>query len=231
MSASRPLVLNGGRSGELPAGRALKVGLATIDATGLTAERTHALPNASGTVALTSHTHVLSDIIGLQPIPTGSVIPFAGATAPVGWLLCFGQNVSRVTYASLFAVIGTQYGSGDGATTFGIPDLRGRAPFGKDDMGGSAANRITLGVSLIQGNTLGAAGGSEHAQSHTHQSNNGLGFVMRGTTLYQTAKTANGSDLTKGLGDSTNGAATAYAGAGSSENMPPTLILNFIIRT
>lgn len=74
---------------------------------------------------------------------TGTVLPFAGSTAPDGWLLCYGQAVSRTTYAVLFAVIGTTYGIGDGSTTFNVPDLRGRVAAGKDDMGGSAAGVIT----------------------------------------------------------------------------------------
>ena len=59
------------------------------------------------------------------PTPSGSVIAFAGLTAPTGWILCQGQAVSRTTYADLFAVVGTTYGVGDNATTFNLPDLRG----------------------------------------------------------------------------------------------------------
>lgn len=91
--------------------------------------------------------------------PTGSVIDFAGSSNPTGWLLCFGQAVSRTTYSDLFALISTTYGVGDGSTTFNLPDLRGRTIAGKDDMGGSAASRITAGGSGITGTTLGAAGG------------------------------------------------------------------------
>lgn len=56
--------------------------------------------------------------------PIGAIMPYGGATAPSGWLLCQGQPVSRITYAELFAVIGTAFGTGDGSTTFNIPDLR-----------------------------------------------------------------------------------------------------------
>lgn len=59
-----------------------------------------------------------------NPIPTGSVIHFAGETPPEGFLLCNGQEVSRVTYARLFNVIKEKYGAGDGVTTFNIPDYR-----------------------------------------------------------------------------------------------------------
>ncbi len=65
-------------------------------------------------------------------MPVGCVIPFAGAAAPTGWLLCQGQAISRTTYAQLFSVIGTTYGSGDGKTTFNLPDMRGRVAVGSD---------------------------------------------------------------------------------------------------
>lgn len=59
-----------------------------------------------------------------NPIPTGSVIPFTGETPPEGFLLCNGQEVSRITYARLFNVIKEKYGVGDGTTTFNVPDYR-----------------------------------------------------------------------------------------------------------
>lgn len=59
-----------------------------------------------------------------NPIPTGAVFPFAGITAPEGFLLCNGQEVSRITYSKLYAVLGDIYGRGDGTTTFNLPDYR-----------------------------------------------------------------------------------------------------------
>ena len=63
-------------------------------------------------------------------VPPGAVIPYAGSSAPDGWLLCDGRTVSRTTYAALFAVIGVTYGSGDGNTTFALPNLQGRVAAG-----------------------------------------------------------------------------------------------------
>lgn len=67
--------------------------------------------------------------------PTGVLQDFAGTSAPDGWLLCDGSEVSRTEYAALFAVIGTTYGVGDGSTTFNLPDERGQFRRGLDDMG------------------------------------------------------------------------------------------------
>ena len=96
-------------------------------------------------------------------VPVGVVSAFAGVNAPAGWLMCAGQAVSRTDYAALFNALSTTYGSGDGSTTFNLPDLRGRVPAGVDNMGGSAASRLTSTV-LTASNTLGATGG---AQTHT----------------------------------------------------------------
>lgn len=62
--------------------------------------------------------------------PVGAIIPYGGVTVPDGFLLCQGQAVSRTIYAELFAVIGTAFGTGDGTTTFNVPDLRETVPVG-----------------------------------------------------------------------------------------------------
>lgn len=105
----------------------------------------------------------------------GNISLWGSDTAPTGTLFCNGQAVSRTTYADLFTAIGTTYGTGDNSTTFNVPDFRGRAPFGSDDMGTSAASRVTTAGSGVDGATLGASGGAETVTltsstipSHTH---------------------------------------------------------------
>lgn len=147
--------------------------------------------------------------------PAGVVLPFAGSTAPTGWLLCFGQAVSRTTYAALFTALGTAYGVGDGSTTFALPDLRGRIPGGKDNMGGSAASRLTTAGSGVDGVTLGASGGAQthtltNAQLPTSAIGTGGTTIARGSTV---------SDLqTIGSGQAHN-------------NTQPTIVLNYIVKT
>jgi hypothetical protein len=68
-------------------------------------------------------------------IPPGVMMDYAGAAAPRGWLFCYGQALSRATYARLFAAIGTQYGAPSG-TTFSLPDCRGRVMVTLDNLGG-----------------------------------------------------------------------------------------------
>lgn len=91
-------------------------------------------------------------------VPVGAILPYGGSSAPTDYLLCDGSAVSRTTYADLFGIIGTTFGPGNGSTTFNVPDLRGRYPFGVSTSG--------------TGNTLGATFGTiDHVHtgpSHTH---------------------------------------------------------------
>lgn len=99
---------------------------------------------------------------GVQGVtPVGSVLDYAGSSAPTLWYLCFGQAVSRVTYSVLFAVIGTVYGSGDGVTTFNLPDFRGTISVGSDKMGGSAAGRLTTPFFGSDPTIIGDRGGGQ----------------------------------------------------------------------
>jgi microcystin-dependent protein len=108
-------------------------------------------------------------------IPAGVVMPYAGATAPAGWVFAYGQEVSQTsaTYKALYAAISTTYcvaGHGAGACSggnFRIPDMRGRSASGKDDMGGSAASRITT-AKTINGTVLGNMGGDQNIAGHYH---------------------------------------------------------------
>lgn len=105
----------------------------------------------------------LHNTINPYSIPLGGMIDFAGTTAPnSSFVLPFGQAISRTTYATFFAMVSTTYGTGDGSTTFNVPDLRGRVAAGKDDMGGSAASRLSS-TSITSGGptTLGGTGGAD----------------------------------------------------------------------
>jgi microcystin-dependent protein len=103
-------------------------------------------------------------------MPVGTVVDFAGATAPGGWLLCFGQVLAQVSYPELFLAIGATYNTGgEGTGNFRLPDCRGRITAGQDNMGGSAANRVTNAGSGIVGTTLGATGGAQNQTATTDQ--------------------------------------------------------------
>lgn len=189
--------------------------------------------------------------------PIGGMIPYAGATAPTGWLLCYGQAVSRTAYAALFATIGTAYGTGDGTTTFNIPDKRGRTSIGADNMGGSAANRVTNAVSGVTATVVGSAGGDQHAQQdtltavstattgvsdpgHTHPLSGdgvligivGAGFLWgSGGSGYSFGDAVTQSGYTSITVSTTVTTTVTSALTGASQNMPPVEVDNWIIFT
>jgi microcystin-dependent protein len=148
-----------------------------------------------------------------QLLPIGTIVDFAGSSAPNGWLLCFGQAISRDTYDELFAIIGVVYGSGNGVDTYNLPDFRGRVAAGKDDMGGTPASRITSACG-ITGTILGATGGHQLLQSHTHS------YTSLG----------GGSGIASGGGVATTVSSVVATGGGNAQNVQPTVIVNKIIR-
>lgn len=168
--------------------------------------------------------------------PTGSLTLFAGATAPLGYLVCDGSAVSRALYADLFTAIGTTWGAGDGSTTFNLPDLRGRAPIGA----GAGAG--------LTPRALGASGGAETvtltsaempSHTHTHNANGGTGSLAdpaTGLAYSNSQNTASaGLDVTVGEPNLyTNPIALSInstGGGGAHANMQPFAVVNFIIKT
>lgn len=169
-------------------------------------------------------------------LSSGMVMPFAGATAPTGWLLCYGQAVSRTTYADLYAICGTTYGAGDGSTTFNVPDLRGRVAAGQDDMGGSSANRLTNQTGGLNGDGLGNTGGSEthtlttaQMPAHTHDAGTYNFALQTGTQASNTLP--DGASGSSASTFSISGNSGSTGGGGAHNNVQPTIILNYIIKT
>lgn len=179
-------------------------------------------------------------------VPSGAVSPYAGTAEPTGWLFCYGQAISRTTYAALFAAIGTTYGVGDGSTTFNLPDLRGRVVAGQDDMGGTSANRLTNQTGGLNGDTLGATGGSEthtltEAQLAAHYhftmwegvSNDQVTTPAASRYAATQYNPGGENDAFHGFtSTAANVARTSSTGSGAAHNnVQPTIILNYIIKT
>jgi len=151
-------------------------------------------------------------------LPAGILTPFAGSTAPDGWLLCDGSDVSRTTYSNLFAMIGTSYGSGDGSTTFTLPDLRGRMAMGLDNMGGQSANRVT-------NENADELGGADGEDSHTLTVDE---MPIRNDYISHEPGTFSGAT------GGTPMVRTVTAGTVGSDqphnNMPPYMAINYIMK-
>ncbi len=165
-------------------------------------------------------------------MPTGGIAPFAGTAAPSGWLLCNGQAVSRVTFAALFAVIGTSYGVGDNSTTFNVPNvgdrlLMGAGTFGLGATGGNATISFNTGGTTLTVNQI---------PSHVH-----------GERIGATASVRAGASGASVAGDvpsvststTTNQNTTDAQGGGQPHDhpvanlniLPPYLVTNWIIKT
>jgi microcystin-dependent protein len=190
-------------------------------------------------------------------VPSGSVVDYAGATAPTGWLLCDGTSYLRATYPNLFASIGTTFGSVDG-THFNVPDLRSRFVLGAGQ-GSGLTNRVlaatsgeethlltaaelashTHTASSTQGNHTHTATDSGHAHGHDYVNQSlasgGLGIptpaqANTGTSLSTRTGTAVITVSTVSAGAITT-TVNATAAGGAHNTMPPFMALNKIIKT
>lgn len=147
-------------------------------------------------------------------LPPGVTVPYGGATAPTGWLLCDGSQVSRTTYAALFAIISTTYGVGDGSTTFNVPDTMGRTVIG-----------VGVGSGLTPRSRNDKSGFELHQlllaeiPGHNHGGATGLAqtFIsVNGTTVTGTANTA--ADTYSGTTSSVSPAMPPAGTAGTANN-------------
>jgi microcystin-dependent protein len=191
-------------------------------------------------------------------LPIGVVMPFAGMVVPTGWLLCFGQEVSRTTYSALFAAIGTTWGTGDGSTTFNLPDICGRFVAGPDNMGGTAKNRLTGAQNGgLNANAPGKVGGEQghvttlaETMPHTHyfasvtgtenqNHNHGYNYYISGAPAGAIGQGPNYSNV---IQSGTTGAenqahnhnfsgTTDNGGGGGAahNNVPPAIAMNYVI--
>lgn len=153
-------------------------------------------------------------------MPVGVVLPYVSSSAPKGWLNCEGQELYRGDYPSLFEVIGTTYGAGDGSTTFRIPNLSGRVVVGQG-----------LGSGLTT-RSMGATGGAEthtlttgEIPSHSHTVANTV-QISGFNTLTESDNSSNELDLV----NSQTTTSSSAGGGGSHNNMQPFAVLNYIIK-
>ena len=185
-----------------------------------------------------------------NPIPAGAMMAWASNTIPANWLLCDGAAVSRSTYASLFAIIGTQYGSGDGSTTFNLPNIKGKTIVGRDSADSNfdilntptsyvGAKTHTLTEAQIPSHTHTYSGTTSTTGSHNHingwASITGYNYVGSGgnsTWPFGGGSNAAQRDL-QAAGDHahTFSGTTAATGSGQAHNnLQPYIVLNYIIK-
>ena len=175
-------------------------------------------------------------------IPLGAMLPYTGSTAPnTAFVLPFGQAISRTTYATYFSLVSTTFGTGDGSTTFNVIDMRGRLPIGQDNMGGSAASRVTTAGSSIDGMTIGANGGGQNVSilqgnlpnvtldgSVTYAANSsGIAYQPGGAGATVVSAMASGGNTSA----TTTSVSISLGGSGTVVNkMPPGIVVPYILR-
>jgi microcystin-dependent protein len=165
----------------------------------------------------------------LAGLPSGTIQMWAGNynAIPSGWLGCYGQAVSRTTYASLFAALGTKFGAGDGSTTFNLPDLRAKFPRGAPNItnpgGTGGADSVTLSVNELPSHTHTV---NDPGHAHLFRVAGGSGSDNRVTLSTGTFQNVSGQ-----VQSNTTGITIANTGSGQAhENRPAFLELVYIIK-
>lgn len=187
----------------------------TINSTDATSTVPIVLP-AAPTTTLQAATKGYVDAAG----PAGLIAPFGGTSAPTGWLACDGSAVSRTTYATLFAAISTTWGSGDGSTTFNVPDLRGAFLRGS-------------GTSSLDPSSPRAVGSfqAEAYLSHTH-TDSGHTHTIAIQNLTESGSGGAGVNKLQNGGSTTTNSGTANIQAsGGAETRPDNYAVLYIIKT
>jgi microcystin-dependent protein len=164
-------------------------------------------------------------------LPAATVHAFAGTSAPEGWAMCDGSEVSRTDYAALFAAIGTTYGVGDGSTTFNLPDMRGEFLRGLDNMGTAAGARgkdvdgtaRTVGQTQANATAVNGLATNTTGSSHSHTVTKGNSAAFNGPYIYRATGTTN-TQTTNGAGTHTHGL------TGDTETRPANMAINYIIK-
>ena len=179
-----------------------------------------------------------SNIQGLVGVTTGSVIPWSSGSIPSGFLECNGSNISRSTYADLFAVVGTTYGAGDGSSTFGLPNLQDNVVVGKSPgkaVGSTGGANTVANVGNIAGNAGNTTISSPLLPSHAHpgsgQKSNYSQYGPSGGLSQPAYPMGNSStNSTGGGGAHSHGLSANFTGSSSSV-LQPYLTVIYIIKT
>jgi|TARA_R110000737_G_scaffold9516_3_gene25252 microcystin-dependent protein len=202
-----------------------------------------------------------ASLTGIEGTATGTILPWSTGSAPSGFLECAGAAVSRTTYATLFGVISTTYGTGDGSTTFNLPDLQNNVAVGKSPAKALAstggANTVSATGNVpgnVPGNVTGNIGGNvantslstAQLAAHTHTvgpagpgQNQGGSNGMRAETTpsgaVTTSSTGSGSAHDHNLSATFSGASNFTLSANfsgtASSVLQPYLTLMYVIKT
>ena len=182
-----------------------------------------------GTGATTADGARINLGLGTFLVPTGSLIMWASNTIPSDWKLCNGAAISRVTFATLFSLLGTTFGAGDGTTTFNLPDFRNKFPYGADTVAvggtGGSADSIVVSHTHTATSTV-----TDPGHNHTYnQATNQSPQSGSATQVFVSNTSQNTGNAVTGITVATTN--TSTGSSGTNANLPPYLGINFIIKT
>lgn len=199
----------------------------TVNSTAATSTVPVVLP-ADPTTSLQAATKQYVDTTGTTSTPPGSLMAFAGTSAPTGWLACQGQAISRTTYATLFAAISTTWGSGDGSTTFNVPDLRGMFLRGTGTNGtGSSSGAAGPSVGAYATDTYLNHSHAVTDPGHVHLVN----FAGAYATNVSGGQGGNNLGATGNTNSATTGVTVNTSTTGGTETKPKNYGVLYIIKT
>jgi microcystin-dependent protein len=161
-------------------------------------------------------------------LPAGVYMPYGGSAAPIGYLLCNGQAVSRAAYPDLFVAIGTTWGAGDGSTTFNVPNIVDRLPMGAGNLYAAAATGGSKDAVAVSHSHTASSVVTDPGHRHT-MAGNVVSFGSSGSVMVEGASGAATNFATT---DVTVATTVDSAGvSGTNANLPPYLATHWIIKT
>ena len=173
------------------------------------------------------------NLTGVTSVSTGTVLPWSDSSLPSGFLECNGSAVSRSTYSGLFAVIGTTYGSGNGSTTFNVPDLKDKCVMGRSNakaLASSGGAATVQSTGNIGGNTASHTLSTPEISSHAHPAGN-VGAGINNCPNQSAPRTANASTGGAGGGGGHSHNMSANFTGDSTSTLQPYMAVVYIIKT
>jgi microcystin-dependent protein len=175
-----------------------------------------------------------ANLTGIEGIPTATIVPWSSASVPSGFLECNGAAVSRTTYAALFAIVGTTYGSGDGSSTFNVPNLADNVPVGKSNnkaLASTGGANTVASTGNVGGSTANATLSEAQLASHSHSFVSLNGAFSPGPYPGHEGPRRNSSTNNTGSGSGHSHNMSANFSGDATSVLQPYLTVIYIIKT